>query len=361
MKILFVYDKMPGIYQNYLNVFLNYLKTKLSITILTYGEKSGGDIEIESYRLKDKFQRLLYKFKLSEFTSLDIKNMNKFDIIHIQHSYLKDKILPLLDQESKPKIVITLRGSDTYMKPWIIESWRTFYKTYGNKIDAFITMSHHQKNYLLRWGVDEERIHVIPISFGMAIDSKPKYPNGKMLKLVSAFRMTWEKNIEGCLLFAKTLKEKKVAFVYDIYGDGNDLDQLYYLVDKFELNDFVKIKGKVENNKLKANLSGYDFFLQLSLSEALPTTVLEAQSQGLPCIVSNSDGLPESVINNVTAIVGDYNLVDMLAEECLKVWKDKELYFSFSKNAILHANKSFSVEVESDRLMTLYNNLINPS
>src|SRR5690606_20483607 len=107
--------------------------------------------------------------------------------------------------------------------------------------------SQNQKEYLTRWGVSEDKIEVIPISFGNKSDAQPKYPNTDKLRLVSAFRMTWEKNIEGTLRFAKTLKEKNIDFSFDIYGNGSDLGQLYYLIDRFDLNNHVFLKGKIEN------------------------------------------------------------------------------------------------------------------
>ena len=283
--------------------------------------------------------------------------MNQFDIVHIQLSYLRSKIIPLLDQKTRPKIVVTLRGGDTYLKPWASENWRNFYKESENNIDAFITMSEHQKNYLKKWGVNERKIHVIPISFGNYSNAQPKYPNQNTLKLVSAFRMTWEKNIEGSMRYAKSLKEKGINFMYDIYGDGNDIGQLYFLIDKFDLGSNVNVKGKVDNYILKEKLIEYDFFVQLSISEALPASILEAQSKGIPCIISNSGGLPEAVIPNESAIVGDYNQTEYFVEESLRIWQNKDLYFSFSDKAIRNVNENFSIEKETERLIKLYHNL----
>src|SRR5690606_22942095 len=109
----------------------------------------------------------------------------KIDIVHIQHSYLFPKIMGLLAQPSlnRPKIIITLRGGDTYVKPWVQKKWADFYTNYGNKVDAFITMSEHQKNYLhTKWGIEKAKIHVIPISFGLRFNSTPKKPDKTKIK-----------------------------------------------------------------------------------------------------------------------------------------------------------------------------------
>lgn len=357
MKILYIYNAYPSDYQNYLRVLLSEIKKKAYIRSLIYSKNTSADYNIISYGFNDKIQRLLYIFKISKYPSSDIKLMSKYDLIHVQHSFLWRKLEHFKKLNNAPKIIVTLRGGDTYIKPWLANSWKVFYAN-CNHITAFVVMSNHQKKYLLNWGVAADKIYIIPISFGLFSTAKPKFPNQDILKLVSAFRMTWEKNIEGTIRFAQLLKKQNIPFVYDIYGDGHDLGQLYYMVDRYNLHNYVNIKRKISNDELKEKLVTYDFFVQLSFSEALPTSVLEAQSVGLPCVISNSGGLPEAAIKNETALVGDFNELETLTEEAINLWNNKELYYLYSKNAILYVNENFSTEREIERLTTLYKDLL---
>lgn len=358
MKILYIYDKMPNDYQKYLKNFLRFIQQYLSVKTLVYTNDQEANYSIKSYGFAYYLQFILHKVKLSKFKTNDNKYMANFDIIHLQYSFLRRKLENLKHLANRPKIIITLRGGDTFVKPWLDNSWKEFYSN-ANYIDAFITMSHVQKKYLTRWGVPENKIHVIPISFGNVSVAQPKFPNKDSLKLVAAFRMTWEKNIEGTVYFAKLLKDQNIKFEFDIFGDGRDLGQLYYLIDRYELHGFINVKGQIDNDDLKQKLVSYDFFVQLSLSDALPTSVLEAQSVGVPCVVSNAGGLPEAVIKDVTGIVGDYSCVNELVKQTINIWKDKEKYFTFSEKAILHVNENFSIEKEFERLNALYKKVIN--
>ncbi|WP_348799481.1 glycosyltransferase family 4 protein [Flavobacterium adhaerens] len=357
MKILYIYDKYPATYQKYLLNLLVMLRKKLTVSTMTYSKTDASDYSVVSYGFRDKLQRMLYKFKLSKYPSLDIQIMSKFDIVHLQHSFLWRKLSALETITKLPKVVVTLRGGDTYIKPWLGSDWQYFYKEKHSLVDAFIVMSQHQKYYLKRWQVPEEKIHVIPISFGSHSNALPKYPNTEKLILVSAFRMTWEKNIEGTIEFARSLKEQNIDFEFDIYGDGNDLGQLYYLIDRFGLHEYVFPKGKVDNDILKQKLPTYDFFVQLSVSEAFPTSVLEAQSVGLPCVVSDSGGLPEAVIKDRTALVASYSDFQKLTNQIIALWKDKDLYFQFSQDSIKYVNENFTIEKEVDKLENLYKSL----
>lgn len=353
MKILYIYDKMPGVYQKYLLNLLVEIQKKCAIKTLVYEKNRTADFSVVRYGLKDYLNYFLYKVKLSNDKSIDVKYMNSFDVIHLQHSFLWRKLEIFKDKNKIPKIIITLRGGDTFVKPWLSNSWRNFYKN-SNHIVAFVVMSNFQKRYLQKWGVEEKKIYVIPISFGIVSSAKPKYPNKEKLRLVSAFRLTWEKNIEGTIFFAKCMKDRGVPFTFDIYGDGNDLGQLLYFIDYYQLNDYVFVKGKVDNDLLKSKLLEYDFFVQLSYSEAFPTSVLEAQSLGIPCVVSNSGGLPEAVVENKTALVDNYKNIETLVSETIDLYNDSERYFDFSKNAIEFVNENFAINNEIDRLTNLY-------
>ena len=345
---------MPGVYQHYLNVLLQKAREVMSIKTLNYDASDFSDYSIIRYGWRDRFQHLLFKLHLSTAPSLDLKIMQEFDIVHIQHSFLWKRLIPLLELKKRPKIVITLRGGDTYLKPWTFIRMAEYFEGKSHLIDAFVVMSQHQKDYLMRWGVSEHKIQVIPISFGGHSAVEPKRPTENKLKLISAFRMTWEKNIQGHIQFANILKKKNIAFEYDIYGEGKDLDQLYYLVDRYNLQSFVNIKGKISNEALQNVFVNYDFCVQLSISESLGMSVIEAQSKGVPCIVSDAGGLPEVVLEGETGLIGKLDELATLVDSCIELWSDAEKYASYSKKALHHVNSRYTLAHELMRLEKLY-------
>src|SRR5690606_31592814 len=106
------------------------------------------------------------------------------------------------------------------------------------------------------------------------------------------------------------LKSLGAKVTYHVYGDGPDAGQVCYLIDKYHLQNEVTYMGRVENDALKKRLETYNFFLQLSHSDALPTSVLEAQSYGIPAIVSNSGGLSEAILPNKSGYVVETHEVE---------------------------------------------------
>jgi glycosyltransferase involved in cell wall biosynthesis len=343
------------------------IQENISLKIIAFnGLANANDVEIlPSYNRRRVKEFISQKVnpQIKKLSFLEIKALKeKIDIIHIQHSFLFSKVTSILalPKGVRPKVIITLRGGDTYIKPWVKKNWKDFYSNYGKKVDAFVVMSENQKRYLTKWGVPLESIHVIPISFGKKFKIEPKYPNKDELKLVSIFRMCWEKNIADNLRFVKQIKEFGIKVQYDVYGDGSDLGQLYYLLDCYGLNENVNVKGKIENTLLKEKLKTYDFILQLSHSESFGMSLVEAQTFGVPAVVSNADGLSETVQHQYSGLVleRDFSMKEE-TKTLIDLWKNESLYFTMSANAIQFAQSSFNTKVEVDRLVNLYSKLVN--
>jgi glycosyltransferase involved in cell wall biosynthesis len=323
------------------------------------------DLDIKSISTtKSKFGKKLYslvkkiksKATHDSLSSLQKSLLNQ-DIVHVQHSYLFPHLYKIFKEEKRPKLVVTLRGADTYIKPLINKKWLDFYKE--DFVDAYVVMSKDQKSKLESLGVRPEKIHVIPISFGSPFSAQPKEIDNKKIKIVSAFRLCWEKNINGNLLVIKNLVDNGVPVDYDIYGSGIEKKMLQYLIDKYQLKDHVFYKGAIPNDELKSKLPTYDFYLQLSLSESFGMSVVEAQTHGLPAITSNVGGLLDIVVNDKTGFTVSPNDHKTAAEQLLKLWKDPKTFTEYSGNAIKHAQENFCTQKEVSKLDELYKSLMN--
>ena len=123
--------------------------------------------------------------------------------------------------------------------------------------DVNVVMSSNQKNYLKKCSASQDRINIIPPSFGYKSKAKPKYPNDDIIK-----------------------------------------------------------------------------------------------------IISNSDGISEAIVPNQTGISGTYLDLDNLVEQTLSLWNNQECYFQNSLAAIKFANENYTVEKETERILRLYNSLI---
>lgn len=89
------------------------------------------------------------------------------------------------------------------------------------------------------------------------------------------------------------LKERGITnFEYHMAG-GGDNSSLKALAQRLKVEDQVVFEGSLPHDKMFAWLDEMDVYIQPSLQEGLPRSVLEAMSRGLPALGSRTGGVPE--------------------------------------------------------------------
>ena len=71
-----------------------------------------------------------------------------------------------------------------------------------------------------------------------------------------------------------------------ILGDGDDKEKITKKVEEMGLEGRIILPGQVNN--VNDYLAAMDLFVLPSLHEGMPYAVIEAQSEGLPCVISDS-------------------------------------------------------------------------
>lgn len=79
--------------------------------------------------------------------------------------------------------------------------------------------------------------------------------------------------------------EKKPNAELLMFGDGEDREMLSSLIEKNRLEKSARLMGNVNN--VSEVLSAFDVFAFPSLFEGTPLALIEAQANGVPCIVSD--------------------------------------------------------------------------
>lgn len=102
-------------------------------------------------------------------------------------------------------------------------------------------------------------------------------------------------------LLPEIIKEKPEA-VFMMVGDGNDRSILLEAAQKLGVEKHVVFTGNVNN--VGDYMSAMDVFVFPSLYEGMPLALVEAQTNGLPCVISNR--IPKDVF--VTDLLCDLSL-----------------------------------------------------
>ena len=138
--------------------------------------------------------------------------------------------------------------------------------------------------------------------------------------LVTVSRVAVEKNIEEIINYFKLLLEKDSNYRLLIVGDGPDKKNLENLVDKLELNEYVKFTGMIMPDEVYKYYQLGDIFVCASTSESQGLTYVEALASSLPLVCRKDDCLLDIIETGKNGFI--YENYDGFIESVLKTNKD---------------------------------------
>ena len=163
-----------------------------------------------------------------------------------------------------------------------------------------------------------------------------------------------EKGHMTAINIIKFLKQRNILVKLDFIGDGARVPYYKKIIDDMGLNGDINFIGRIaERENLLKKMRQYDLLLFPTTTEGLPRVLIEAMSQGLPCLSTFVGGIPE--------LLDDEYLFSPF-DELGFVNKIEELYYNRNKleamscKNIIVANE-YTKEKLSERRCEFYKNL----
>jgi glycosyltransferase involved in cell wall biosynthesis len=294
------------------------------------------------FGLKGKFK--LYKWAAD---AAQIRNQlgsieKKADGSSIYYSYWLTPAAASLAMEKEKrsiKAVSRVHGGDLYSErhslpylPLQEEVIRSLDKTYS--------ISSNGKQYLtnkfpeIRHKIEVSRLGTkgIELSYG---DIERKSDE---LKLVS---VSYLKSVKRVHLIAEAIKKTAVPIHWIHIGDGPEKERIQKIIEEFPEQHMGELAGNLTNDEVIQTLGSqpFDVFLNVSESEGIPVTIMEAFSAKIPAIATDVGGTTE-VVNDrngwlldkdfdpeqITQILNDLFMqsetLQPKREEAYRTWKE---------------------------------------
>lgn len=163
--------------------------------------------------------------------------------------------------------------------------------------------------------------------------------DSEVLNIVMIGRLTKQKGYDHLLKIAKLIKRHSVRKMkIRIYGEGALEEHIRTQILSQGLSEVVELCG-VTHNVLDVYQAA-DLYIMTSNYEGLPMTLIEASSQGIPCICFDCDTGPRQILkgaNNSLVPCFDY---EMFFKKLQEVTTNKALYREMSSES-LHSAKYF--------------------
>ena len=109
-------------------------------------------------------------------------------------------------------------------------------------------------------------------------------------------------------VFEKLIKEHPEARLL-LIGDGRLRSEIEIFIKEHNLGEYVQVLGK--RSDVAQFYQCMDVFVLPSIFEGLPVTLVEAQTAGLPCVVSDTVTKQVNITNNIEYVgIQDVNITD---------------------------------------------------
>ncbi len=228
-----------------------------------------------------------------------------------------------------------------------------------NLATKVVTVSNQVKKYLLSIGVKKEKL----VNIYTGVDTL-KFNNELTYDLREELKLSDDTKLIGSVAVLRRAKRHKELIEtfsklnFDvklvIVGDGPQKENLTNLIYEKKLQDRVIMLG--HRDDVEKILPNFDIFCLASEHEALGTSLLEAQSCGVPVIASNVGGIPEALEEGKTGYLFDD--FDMLEKQFNDILANEEKLKEFKSNTRKFIIKTFSVEKMVEDTKELYKKTI---
>lgn len=160
----------------------------------------------------------------------------------------------------------------------------------------------------------------------------------------------------GLLIDVANLLRNHGNIQFLLAGDGPLKSELQSKVLDLGLNNFTFI-GHLDS--MSSFYTQIDLFMNTSIHEGIPMTILEAMSMGIPVVAPHVGGIPEIINDCVEGFLIKGRAPQHYAEKCKILFMSQSNYLEMAKAAQSKIKNEFSVSKMSQKYINTYLEMFN--
>ena len=192
----------------------------------------------------------------------------------------------------------------------------------------------------------------IPNRVNLSIFNSPKtdFALKNPIKIVSVGRFVWEKGYEFAIDAIKIISQSYPVELHLI--GGGILKQKY--IDLIGECNFIHLYDRIPQHEFMRFINDADIYIQTSVSEGMPRTLLEAMALRLPIITTDVGAISGIMFNQINCLLIESGNVDSIVQAVVRLVNDAELRVSLANRAYYEATNIY----EWNKVFTKYQNEI---
>lgn len=236
---------------------------------------------------RDVFKAALLGGALKEFLNKSSRSM-------LSYSYWKSPAATVLalfrEMKVLPLAVTRCHGGDLY-NDRLPYPCRPHDMYISHHIDCLFPVSDHGAKYLAGNGFSAEKIFTSRLGVGSVSNPAMASQDG-ILRIVSCSNLIPLKRVS---MIAEALEKLDFPFYWVHFGDGIERENIEKIAARFHSTGNAVFYGRVPNTAVLRYYqeNPVDIFINVSESEGVPVSIMEALSAGIPCVATDVGGVPE--------------------------------------------------------------------
>lgn len=303
------------------------------------------------------------RFKLGHIDERLMESVRAIDpaVVHAHFGGCAAVLLPLMEQCAYP-FVVSFHGQDAApdRKAGLSLTDRLYRRRLSRlhqRADAFLTVTHHMRDVLIKQGFPPQKIRVHPL--GIDTDYFSAAPGVTREPVVLFVGRLVEK--KGCrfLIDAMEVVQRRHPDVQlVIIGDGPLRASLEQAAARHRVK--AAFLGRQPKPIVREWMNRAQVFCVPSIvtesgdREGFGVVFVEAQSMGTPVVSFASGGIPEAVAGGETGILCRERDVAGLAEALSTLLEDASLWDRLSTQAVERVRQEFHASTQAAKLEALY-------
>jgi glycosyltransferase involved in cell wall biosynthesis len=300
------------------------------------------------------------------------KELNDFDIINIHNIYAFSSIFAGIKTDTlHTPLVLTHHGKlkfGSFFKDTLVHFYEgSIGKKIVSNIDCSIALTQTDADFLSNLGMKKERIRIIPNGIDTSVfenfhsvdttSLRESFGLSNKFILLYVGEITHRKGIKyliGAMAEIRNhISHQDIALL--VVGSGPELKNMQGLVKKMNLEKYISFKGRVPFSELVEFYQTANVFILPSISEGMPTAVLEALFFNLPVITTDIPTLRDSFPN--LALFVHPESEREIAEEILKLVNNREYTTTINSNTKSFVESHYSWSILSKKYENIYQKL----
>lgn len=309
---------------------------------------------------KTNFNNFEYRKLVDDFKP-DIIHTHLFQAEIFSTVYLPDNISYVVHCHDSMKQFRNFRLKYLFQKELITNYFEKIFlirKKYRKRNTYFITNSTVTHKYFLKNLPKFLQTNIKFIEYGFDFNRFNNLKNDIVsfdkIRLINVGRFTTFKNQQFLIKICKLLRNKNIQFEMNLLGDGQEFDNIQKMVNEYDLNDCVFLRGNID--LVEDWLKNSDIYIHSAYYEPFGLVLLEAMASGLPCVILNGQGNADIIQHGLNGYIFDIEDENLFVEKILDLKNDIDKYVSISKNARKFSAK-FGIEEKTNELLAFYNSI----